>query len=213
MASRSGGGSTDTGSPGQPALPPGVARQERYRGSYRRRRPGWQDSQSLHRDLLDRHLTAETRVLDVGCGHADFLAVVYARSHFIYGIDPDPVALARNRAVSHVVHGRAEVLPWPDGHFDLVVMAWVAEHLDNPAAVAREIHRVLRPGGRFLFLTPNAWNYNAWLVRMVPNRFHHHFTSRLYGRQERATYPVRYRMNTPWRRSGSSVEPASAGCS
>lgn len=52
------------------------------------------------------------------------------------------------------------------------------------------------PGGRLLFLTPNAWNYNTWLVRAVPNRYHEFFTPRLYGRQERDTYSVRYRLNT-----------------
>jgi GNAT superfamily N-acetyltransferase len=62
-----------------------------------------------------------------------------------------------------------------------------------------EARRVLRPGGRFVFLTPNSWNYNVWLIRLVPNRVHDHLTRRLYARQERDTFPVRYRVNSPRR--------------
>jgi hypothetical protein len=47
-----------------------------------------------------------------------------------------------------------------------------------------------------VFVTPNAWNYNAWLIRMVPNALHAFFTSRLYGRAADDTYPTRYRLNS-----------------
>lgn len=36
--------------------------------------------------------------------------------------------------------------------FDLVVMGWVAKHLENPQKVFNEIHRVLKPGGKVIFL-------------------------------------------------------------
>lgn len=177
-------------------LPAGVIRQERYRAAYRRRRARWRDSQTIYRAIVQAHVGPQTRVLDVGCGHADFLASAYAASSEVYGLDPDEQALARNRTIGHPVVGTVENIPLPDQSFDLVTMAWVVEHLEDPDRAAREIHRVLRPGGRLLFLTPNAWNYNAWLVRAVPNQYHEWFTRRLYGRQERDTYPVRYRMNT-----------------
>ena len=52
------------------------------------------------------------------------------------------------------------------------------------------------PGGRVVFVTPNSWNYNSWLIGMVPNAFHAAFTSRLYGRRAEDTYPTRYRLNS-----------------
>jgi SAM-dependent methyltransferase len=177
-------------------LPAGVARQEHYRREYQRRRPRWRDSTSIYRALVANHVGPESRVLDIGCGHADFLASEFSVSPHIYGLDPDAQALERNPVIHHPVVGRVEQIPLPDQLFDLVCMAWVAEHLERPYLAAQEIHRVLRPGGRLLFLTPNAWNYNTWLVRAVPNRYHEFFTRRLYGRQERDTYPVRYRLNT-----------------
>jgi SAM-dependent methyltransferase len=78
----------------------------------------------------------------------------------------------------------------------VVASAWVLEHLEHPGLVFAEVRRVLRPGGRFVFLTPNAWNYNVWLIRAVPNRWHGALTRRLYGRMPGDTYPVRYRANT-----------------
>jgi len=180
----------------QSELPAGVARQEHYRREYQRRRPRWRDSTSIYRKMLAAHVSPESKVLDIGCGHADFLASEYTISPHIYGLDPDAQALARNPVIQHPVVGTVEKIPMPDQFFDLACMAWVAEHLEHPDEAAQEIHRVLRPGGRLLFLTPNAWNYNTWLVRGVPNRYHEFFTRRLYGRQERDTYPVRYRLNT-----------------
>jgi SAM-dependent methyltransferase len=177
-------------------LPAGVARQEHYRREYRRRRPRWRDSTTIYRELVATHIGPESKILDIGCGHADFLASEYSVSPHIYGLDPDAQALALNQVIQHPVVGTVEQIPLPDQFFDLVCMAWVAEHLEHPLEAAQEIHRVLRPGGRLLFLTPNAWNYNTWLVRAVPNRYHEFFTRRLYGRQERDTYPVRYRLNT-----------------
>jgi SAM-dependent methyltransferase len=87
-------------------------------------------------------------------------------------------------------------LPFRSGSFDVVGSAWVLEHLDHPGLVFSEVHRVLRKGGSFVFLTPNAWNYNAWMIRAIPHRWHAGITQRLYGRGEGDAYPVRYRANS-----------------
>jgi SAM-dependent methyltransferase len=75
-------------------------------------------------------------------------------------------------------------------------MAWVLEHLPDPSRVFLEFRRVLTAGGGVVFVTPNSWNSNAWLIRMVPNAFHASFTVRLYGRPAEDTYPTRYRLNS-----------------
>ena len=94
------------------------------------------------------------------------------------------------------VVGSGEDLPFAAGAFDVVASAWVLEHLDLPGLVFSEVHRVLAPGGSFIFLTPNAWNYNAWMIRAIPHRWHAGITRRLYGRGEGDAYPVRYRANS-----------------
>lgn len=182
-----------------PEAGPFPNRQERYRAAYRRRKPGWRDSLSLYRELIEHLVGPETRILDIGCGHGDFLRTVYERTPHTYGLDPDSQALACNTVVRHKVVGRAEALPFADSTFDLVVCSWVLEHLEQPGAAFREIARVLKPGGRFIFLTPNAWNYNVWLIRCVPQRFHAPLAQKLYARQRHDTYRVYYRINSPGR--------------
>jgi SAM-dependent methyltransferase len=60
------------------------------------------------------------------------------------------------RATSDLVDVEADALPHPDGSLDLVLFCEVVEHLvADPVFALREIHRVLRPGGRLLLTTPN----------------------------------------------------------
>jgi SAM-dependent methyltransferase len=172
-------------------------RQEWYRHAYQQLTPGWKDSLVRYCEVIQANTHAATHILDIGCGHADFLAPVYARTPHTYGIDPDAEALKKNRIIKQAFAGTADALPFADDSFDVIVAAWVFEHLERPEQVCREIYRALKPGGRLIFLTPNSWNYNVWMIRLIPHGFHDFFTRRLYQRQERDTYRVRYKINSP----------------
>jgi ubiquinone/menaquinone biosynthesis C-methylase UbiE len=173
-----------------------LTRQERYRREYERVKKGWNESLDIYKDVIDANVHEHTAILDIGCGHGDFLRDIYARTEHTYGIDPDAQALKLNTVISHTIVGSAYSLPFADNFFDVIVSAWVLEHLDQPETAFREIYRVLKPGGVVIFLTPNTWNYNVWLIRAIPNRFHDFLTRRLYNRQEHDTYPVRYKVNS-----------------
>jgi SAM-dependent methyltransferase len=173
-----------------------INRQEFYRQEYRRLHGQWEDSLHIYRDMIDRSTQQDTHILDIGCGHGEFLEPVYTRTQHTYGIDPDEHALKKNRTVTNKVVGTAETLPFADNFFDLIVSAWVLEHLDHPEQAFQEIYRTLKPGGKAIFLTPNSWNYNVWIIRLIPHRFHDFFTRKLYHRQEHDTYRVRYKINS-----------------
>jgi SAM-dependent methyltransferase len=176
----------------------GFERQVRARDEYRRRNPSWVDSVTRYRALIGSVAHPGARILDLGCGrnglHGDDLDC--APETTVIGVDPDVDALAGNTVVSHRVAGSGEDLPFAAASFDIVASAWVLEHLDHPGLVFSEVRRVLVDGGRFVFVTPNAWNYNAWMIRAVPHRWHAVLTRRLYGRGEGDAYPVRYRANS-----------------
>jgi SAM-dependent methyltransferase len=171
-------------------------RQEYWRQRYADVRPDWTPTTAIYARLVDDLVASDTRVLDIGCGHANLVGAALARSRSAVGVDVDMGALATNDVIRSRVGADATRLPFRSGSFDLVLMAWVLEHLPRPATAFREIRRVLRTGGRVVFVTPNAWNYNAWLIRLVPNALHATFTSRLYGRPAEDTYPTRYRLNS-----------------
>ncbi|MDP3941956.1 MAG: class I SAM-dependent methyltransferase [bacterium] len=183
-----------------------MRKQEWYRQEYRRIRPEWRDSLSIYRDVIDEATNSDTRILDVGCGHGELLKPVYDKTLHTYGVDPDKEALDKNTLIKNTVVGTVEDLPFEGNFFDLVVSEWVLEHLPDPEKAFREIYRVLKPGGRVIFLTPNVWNYNVWIIRAIPNRFHDFFTKKLYERQEGDTYPVQYKINSV-KRIAKTLEP------
>ena len=101
-------------------------------------------------------------ILDVGCGGgllAEEFAALGAR---VTGVDPsvDSLAAARGHARAsgfaiHYQHGVGEQLPLPDASFDAAYCCDVLEHVDDVGRTVREIARVLRPGGVFLYDTIN----------------------------------------------------------
>lgn len=65
----------------------------------------------------------------------------------------------------HIREGCAEHLPVEDGSVDAVICTLVLCSVDNPAAALREISRVLKPGGQFLFVEHVAACRGTWLRR------------------------------------------------
>jgi SAM-dependent methyltransferase len=72
----------------------------------------------------------------------------------------------------------------------------VMEHVTDPIAVYTEMNRVLRPGGRLIFLTGNLWDYAALIAKAVPNRLHPWVVKNTEGRAEQDVFPTAYKTNT-----------------
>lgn len=110
------------------------------------------------------------RVLDYGCGHG-MAAVVLARSGAevsAFDLSGEYVAEANHRANAngvriHAIQADGHALPFADQSFDAIWGNAILHHLDLAAAI-REMHRVLKPGGRAVFCEP--WGGNP-LLRLV----------------------------------------------
>jgi SAM-dependent methyltransferase len=92
--------------------------------------------------------------LDAGCGNGAFTEVLIAKCSpaAVIGVDPSKgqLAYARGRAGTRGAEFRvadAQALPFPDKSFDAASMALVIVFIPDPAKAARELARVVRPGG------------------------------------------------------------------
>jgi 2-polyprenyl-6-hydroxyphenyl methylase / 3-demethylubiquinone-9 3-methyltransferase len=124
--------------------------------------------------VLERLGISGKTVLDVGCG-GGFLAEEFAKDGFdVTGIDPSAKSIEAAR--KHAAVGgldiryevaRGEMIPFPDGSFDLVACCDVLEHVDDLHGVIREVSRSLKPGGVFFYDTVNrTWFSKIALIKI-----------------------------------------------
>lgn len=106
-------------------------------------------------------------VLDVGCGAGTDLVRFARGGARVTGVDlaPSAIALARRNfeqqgLTADLREASGERLPFPDASFDLVFAHGVVQYAPDDAAVVRECHRVLRPGGQAIV---QVYNRRSWL--------------------------------------------------
>lgn len=144
---------------------------------------------------VESRLRPEHTLLDAGCGRtAPVLAKYVGRAKRLIGVD---VVDFRDIVPGIEVH-KCDLahIGIDDASVDIVMARSVMEHVSDPHAVYGEIHRVLRPGGHFIFLTPNLWDYASLIAKIVPNRLHPAIVARTEGREPEDVFPVCYLTNT-----------------
>jgi ubiquinone/menaquinone biosynthesis C-methylase UbiE len=102
---------------------------------------------------------AEGRVLDIGIGSGLNLPFYARNAREIFGLDPSLPLLARAQRKAprtqtpvHLLEGSAERVPLADHSMDTIVMTWTGCSIPEIGAALAEMRRVLRPGGRLLFV-------------------------------------------------------------
>ena len=166
--------------------------------------PGLRNSHFSYREMVQSLVGAETRWLDLGCGHQFFpdwmndLSKVQLelvkRCTSVVGVDP--FDLRPHTAGIPKIAASAERLPFEDGSFSLVTANMVVEHVAEPETLLREVSRVLKPGGLFLFHTPNANYFEVAIARRIPAAVMKGIASLLDGRASDDIFETHYRMNT-----------------
>jgi len=141
-------------------------------------------------------------IFENGCGVGQYLKRLAVDARLAVGLEIElPRAKEAHALGTEVVGGAGEHLPFPDASFDLVLSHEVLEHVQDDEQSAREIVRVLKPGGRLVLFVPNRgypfethgiyWRgtYHFgnkplvnWLPRPLRNRLAPHV--RIYGRSD-----------------------------
>ena len=140
-----------------------------------------------------------SRVLDIGCGRsAPELRRLPADGICRVGVDVVESFDASSEQSLHLLKSDCVRLPFADSTFDLVISGSVLEHLRAPRKMLSEVHRVLVPGGRFVFLVPNFYSYVSLGAYLIPNSMHPWLVRMMTGRSERDTiqYSIRSELHS-----------------
>lgn len=149
----------------------------------------------LRARLADLGLNKDSRILNIACEYRlvpEFLANLVNPAN-VFGIELNEEIVKRNPNI-RLCNVDDEAFPFPDEHFDFVISIWGIEHFQKDN-IFRQSHRVLKKGGRMVFLTPNLRHpiflfnrftagkvskfYYKYLIRSpyVPHQTHYRFNT------------------------------------
>ena len=161
-------------------------------------------SQAHYARFLSDHARDGVRWLELGCGRhilpphgmpMEEQRKMAARASFLAGIDTDQ-AIRDHELLAARVYGLGGQLPFREESFDLVTCNMVVEHFPDPERILPDIRRVLKPGGRFLFHTPNFRYYLIYIASLSPEFLKSWLVRLLEQRHEQDRFQTFYRMNT-----------------
>lgn len=106
------------------------------------------------------HSQSQANVLDIGCGagHVSFTAAPLVHSIIAYDLSTDMLDAvlkgASERQISNIqtTCGIAESLPFESNSFDIILSRYSAHHWQNVSMALNEVYRVLKPGGKVVFM-------------------------------------------------------------
>lgn len=113
----------------------------------------------------------DASVLEIGCGFGETGAAALAagKCSTYAGVEMFPsAALAARRYLTEVIEGDVEriVLPWPEEHFDALLMSEVLEHLVDPWVVVQRVLPLLKHGALVVASSPNVAHFRI-IVELV----------------------------------------------
>jgi SAM-dependent methyltransferase len=115
------------------------------------------------RRRLFRSIKGAGQLFDIGCGleeNAHAIHSMFPTLHRVDRLDPSAIPDFIQYKETGV---EQQLLPYPDSHFDVVILAHVLEHLDDLLRLGPEIKSVRRVGGRVHIETPN------WVSIFIPS--------------------------------------------
>lgn len=144
--------------------------------------PGWRSS--FDSKVFYLPAVPGGRLLEIGSGGGQQLTIMHGLGWDAQGVDRDPDAKKNAESKGMKVSlGELADQHFPDDYFDAIISNHVIEHVYEPESLMREIHRILKPGGRLVFITPNieSWGHkifrNADLMFMDSPRHLYVFTA------------------------------------
>jgi ubiquinone/menaquinone biosynthesis C-methylase UbiE len=118
-------------------------------------------------DLLD--LPTNGILLDAGGGTGRMASrlLPYMEEIVLSDLSFSMLREARSKPLPGVVQAASHCLPFPDGHFDRILVVDALHHFDHQGEVIKDFLRVLKPNGRLLIEEPDIRKFRAKLIRVM----------------------------------------------
>ena len=146
-------------------------------------------------------LKPKDRILEIGCGIGTVVYELSGKGHDVAGIDISGEAIEYGRKKYGDIRlevQAAETLPYEDESFEVVLSFDLFEHIAEIDKHISEVRRVLRPGGYYLFQTPNRYSnitYETLRTKSLQWRRYHpslHSPGQLRRRMSRHGFETRF---------------------
>jgi len=127
-------------------------------------------------------ISANSRLLDFGCGRGFFLNLAKKDGYDVYGLDINPLHIEQARETgAKIFDVKLKDANFPDCYFDIITAIHVLEHLEDPFSEIEEMIRILRKDGILVIGVPNAnslWHklYGSDWIWNNPKEHIYHFS-------------------------------------
>lgn len=151
--------------------------------------------ESLRKEVLSSPLPAQAKVLNIACEYD--LVPAFLRNDIseqqVYGIEINEEIIKQNKQIRYCNVDR-DAFPFQNDQFDLILSIFGIEHFKT-SHVFSEAYRVLKPGGRFVFIVPNIF-YPMFLINRLLGEGFARFYYRHMVRSSYVPHRAYYRFNS-----------------
>ena len=125
--------------------------------------------EGIHREIAKLPNFQRMSFLDLSCGEGELISRLHADGATVRGThycENDYIIANKSRLEGLTIDTGVDLtkrLPYEDASFDCVTMSEVLEHLPDHFAIIAEVTRVLKPGGYYVFTTPNIFRFHSRL--------------------------------------------------
>lgn len=158
----------------------------------------WTNGTDEFHQLCSKYIPKGAMILEVGPGPANHTSDSLSTLGRVYGVDVDQ-AIIGNKTLAEAFVMSDDSYPFEDCTFDACVSNYVIEHVRDEAQHLKEVHRVLKAGGAYIFRTPNIYHYTGFVGRLTPHWVHMKLANWLRNLppdKSADPYPTYYRLNS-----------------
>ncbi len=155
--------------------------------------PSFKHRWELFDEQITHHLNRKTVWLDLGCGNNATVAEFGRYAKYAAGID-----IIRMPEV-HRPFVQADIrrLPVAEYSVNLITLRFVVEHFRKRQEYFYELHRILKPKGRVVFVTTNIWSPFIFLPRLLlPYKIKHWIITRIFKVNDEDIFPTFHKVNS-----------------